>query len=893
MPPRHPHVFALGFFSLLSDSAARWKSGGKDAMCTNCFSLHRSPTNGEENLKTHLKSCNPEWWAMVKARVEASGAVGRHAKPVADDGTLALPYDRRMELNMDCALAFAALGNIPTSLVDNPIYIEHQRNVSGGTWVPPSSQFIRSDGPALEIAEDMVIIEQKQVISMAMMFYKGVACIHASTDAWTARGGWPFLGTDLNLIAPWNATRSLTGLWSGDVRHHIATKLQHLQGSHNGERIALCIVDGLQPYGIVPAAEPVVLPADNYNERTNLSRYLASWTTDCGGGVPAAPRRMGGEHGECSLHRCDTTLLNVIGLAQKTTPPELVPVRDLFKKVFALCAHFTRGTCTQRNELFHEIAAEVELVEEAVRMLGSSILDDAPEDLGNSSDKDDPGDDSQPYLKEPDAFLDPEVEVPDEELRRRKIKKHVRHVKTRCWSAVASASSIRHLARKNTAYFARCPSEAHMNLLPNEYNDLSHVLGVVDDIVDIERHSEGSSYDTSSIFHPITLDIRERLREPTVWCPDPMCAEGSMIEVAVEGMGAIGKQAVRSAISELDRCFGDEPSTLAEAKTQYCDPRLKRMERYTQRDVQTGRPAMWERARAAVKRDIVTMIEFDRAAERARLMRAEVRDTAAAVGAAAAAAPASAAAAPPTGTKRKKPSLGSGNAAAAAGPPSPAAAAEAAITQGERRPEEMAEDELLWWDRIEDLKECQRDLMPTDENPTVLNLIHYHLEYMHVKKGPAYFHRAALAALGRTASAAETERYFRAVAFVNSLGRQSQKPPTIARLAFLHRNRSFLPKAEAMVAEFKKRAKMRHAEAQRAKEEARVARNAAAGEVPSVGAVDDGAAVFVVDDAESPESAAWDSFLAGLDADDVREWVDADFAAAAAATEGVPVLCVD
>jgi hypothetical protein len=218
--------------------------------------------------------------------------------------------------------------------------------------------------------------------------------------------------------------------------------------------------------------------------------------------------------------------------------------------------------CTQRNELFHEIAAEVEFIEEEVRMLSSSILDDGPEDLEKASDKDDPDDDSQPYLKESDAFLDPDVEVPDEELRRRKIKKHIRHVKARCWSAVASASSILHLARKNTAYFARVPSEAHMNLLPHEYSDLSHVLGVLDDIVDIERHSEGSMYDTSSIFHPITLDIRERLFEPALWCPGPMDAKGDMIEVTVAGMGAIGKQAIRSAISEMNRCFGDEPSAL-------------------------------------------------------------------------------------------------------------------------------------------------------------------------------------------------------------------------------------------------------------------------------------------------------------------------------------------
>ena len=350
-----------------------------------------------------------------------------------------------------------------------------------------------------------------------------------------------------------------------------------------------------------------------------------------------------------------------------------------------------------------------------------------------------------------------------------------------------------------------------------------------------------------------------------------MNGEGDFIEVAVECMGAIGKQAVRSARSELDRCFGDEPSALAEAKTQYCDPRLKHMERYTQRDVQTGRPAVWERARAAIKRDIVTMIEFDRAAERARLMRAPV---------AAAATPAPAAApAPAVGGKRKKPSLGNSKRPAVG---APATAASPALSFGERRPEEMAEDELLWWDELDDLTEDLLNLMPTAEHPHVLNLVHYHLEHMHQKKGPAYFHRASLAALGKNASAAETERYFRAVAFVNSLGRQRQAPRTIERLAFLQRNRRDLPSAIAMVAEYKKRAKEKRAAALRAKEAARVARNAAASaagsEAMAVGMVE----VVGAESGVSGES--WDRMLAGLDAAEVGDWVDEDFAAAASTT---------
>ena len=351
-PSRHPFVLQLGYMMLLKDAETRWLVGGKDLMCTNCFALLRSPASGEENLKTHLKTCNKAWWEEVKKMVEASS--GRRAKPTDVNGELALSFDERMELNMDCALTFAALGNVPLALVDNEIYIEHQRKVSDGKWVPPGSRFIGPDGPSLEIAEDQLIIDQKQVIDMARVWYKGISFAHGSTDAWTARGGTPFLGTDFNFLTPWLMSRTLTGVWQGDVRYHVGCKLQHLEGSHNGERIALSVAGRLGDYGIV--GKPIELIADSYKANTDLSDVMASWVTDCGGGVPAAPRRLGSEQGECSLHRCDSTLLNVLGLAQKHCPVELIPIRDLFKKCLlslptSRAAHARSGTRPSERSL--------------------------------------------------------------------------------------------------------------------------------------------------------------------------------------------------------------------------------------------------------------------------------------------------------------------------------------------------------------------------------------------------------------------------------------------------------------------------------------------------------------------------------------------------------------
>ena len=94
--------------------------------------------------------------------------------------------------------------------------------------------------------------------------------------------------------------------------------------------------------------------------------------------------------------------------------------------------------------------------------------------------------------------------------------------------------------------------------------------------------------------------------------------------------------------------------------------------------------------------------------------------------------PPAAAPAPAVGGKRKKPSLGTSKPPAVG---APAAAASPALTFGERRPEKMAEDELLWWDELNDVTEDLLNLMPTAEHPHVLNLVHYHLQQFTGRQG--------------------------------------------------------------------------------------------------------------------------------------------------------------
>lgn len=70
----------------------------------------------------------------------------------------------------------------------------------------------------------------------------------------------------------------------------------------------------MEPYGV--KGKNITIQADRYEAETDLSDEVCSTTTDSGGGVPAACRRLGRKHKPCGLHCCDTTLGNMFGLSQ-------------------------------------------------------------------------------------------------------------------------------------------------------------------------------------------------------------------------------------------------------------------------------------------------------------------------------------------------------------------------------------------------------------------------------------------------------------------------------------------------------------------------------------------------------------------------------------------------
>ena len=88
--------------------------------------------------------------------------------------------------------------------------------------------------------------------------------------------------------------------FTGESRFSMAMKLIHLEGRHTGERIARAVAERLKEHGCPLSRKE--LPADNYDETTDCSAWIASAVTDSGGGVPAAFRRLGVEHDKCNLH---------------------------------------------------------------------------------------------------------------------------------------------------------------------------------------------------------------------------------------------------------------------------------------------------------------------------------------------------------------------------------------------------------------------------------------------------------------------------------------------------------------------------------------------------------------------------------------------------------------
>jgi hypothetical protein len=117
-------------------------------------------------------------------------------------------------------------------------------------------------------------------------------------------------------------------------------------------------------------------------------------------------------------------------------------------------------------------------------------------------------------------------------------------------------------------------------------------------------------------------------------------------------------------------------------------------------------------------------------------------------------------------------------------------------------PELVAERELEKWDRPPLVAPV---FMPDPESGAVpIKLADYHLNLLS-RGALTYLPRAALATQGKQGSAANTERQFRGVAFVNDLRRVNMKHPTIARLSYIYENKRHVPPNRTILTGYKRR----------------------------------------------------------------------------------------
>ena len=149
--------------------------------------------------------------------------------------------------------------------------------------------------------------------------------------------------------------------------------------------------------------------------------------------------------------------------------------------------------------------------------------------------------------------------------------------------------------------------------------------------------------------HPLSKLLQHDLTpDSIIACPnfvDP--SNGAREEIKVSDMSQAVQAFVAAGASKMHEVFGDSPRTTSEGKVIYCDPRLKNFSLYTQQNMH-GENAAWRDARDALKKDIVTMINFDRERERNELLESSLS------GKPSATASASAQGAPPTQPARRQ-----------------------------------------------------------------------------------------------------------------------------------------------------------------------------------------------------------------------------------------------
>jgi hypothetical protein len=203
---------------------------GPSAFCKFCFKKYAFQNTGK--LLTHLrKSCTSEAKDFA-AKVSANSS--SHQTKYGDK---AMPDDKRLKYSIQATLCCIHSG-MSLRMMEDPHFRElyiglssvEGAKYSAGT-TPPSVKFVKV---IMKVIYTLMKNKVKAELTAAKEFYGGLKFAAIYADCWTSRKGGGFVGVELSYVR------------NTDDRAYISTVClgcRHLQGSHDGPRIAALIVE--------------------------------------------------------------------------------------------------------------------------------------------------------------------------------------------------------------------------------------------------------------------------------------------------------------------------------------------------------------------------------------------------------------------------------------------------------------------------------------------------------------------------------------------------------------------------------------------------------------------------------------------------------------------------
>jgi hypothetical protein len=196
----------------------------------------------------------------------------------------------------------------------------------------------------------LMVNKMRAIIVSAQSHYQGPKFIGLTADCWTSRSMHGYVAIEASFIYfdPSTSQYSFCRMTLGCV---------YCPGSHNGAAIAILIRKIFEKIGIR------VLD-------------IRMYTSDSGGGIPAAARYLGTPRDACGLHSMDTAVGHATGQKGVRPTPGAAAFKVLVAKVCAQAYVFKNAT-QKRGELFkigETIRANAEAFKADVQLPNSKIV---------------------------------------------------------------------------------------------------------------------------------------------------------------------------------------------------------------------------------------------------------------------------------------------------------------------------------------------------------------------------------------------------------------------------------------------------------------------------------------------------------------------------------------